>query len=117
MVITVIGTGFVGVVTSSIFAKFGNTVYGLDIDKEKIAKLTKGKVPFYEPGLAELVTKNLNAGRLRFTSDLHKAVDEALVVFVAVGISSGVSAQEPLVTDRPDFTESSSSVGSGVLQM
>ena len=88
MYISVIGTGYVGLVTGACFAEFGLNVLCMDRDESRITSLEKGEVPFYEPGLAELVTKNLNAGRLRFTSDLHKAVDEALVVFIAVGTPS-----------------------------
>jgi len=60
----------------------------MDLDEKRIASLEKGKVPFFEPGLAELVEKNIQAGRLRFTTDLHKAVDEALAIFIAVGTPS-----------------------------
>lgn len=88
MYISVIGTGYVGLVTGACFAEFGLNVLCMDRDESRIASLEKGQVPFYEPGLAELVTKNVAAGRLRFTSDLHKAVDEALVVFIAVGTPS-----------------------------
>jgi len=88
MYISVIGTGYVGLVTGACFAEFGLNVLCMDRDENRIASLEKGQVPFYEPGLAELVTKNVTAGRLRFTSDLHKAVDEALVVFIAVGTPS-----------------------------
>jgi len=88
MYISVIGTGYVGLVTGACFAEFGLNVLCMDRDERRITSLEKGQVPFYEPGLAELVTKNVTAGRLRFTSDLHKAVDEALVVFIAVGTPS-----------------------------
>ncbi|MDH5562006.1 MAG: UDP-glucose/GDP-mannose dehydrogenase family protein [Nitrospirota bacterium] len=88
MYISVIGTGYVGLVTGACFAEFGLNVVCMDRDEGRIASLEKGQVPFYEPGLAELVTKNVSAGRLRFTSDLHKAVDEALVIFIAVGTPS-----------------------------
>ena len=88
MYISVIGTGYVGLVTGACFAEFGLNVLCMDRDENRIAALEKGQVPFFEPGLAELVTKNFNSGRLRFTSDLHKAVDEALVVFIAVGTPS-----------------------------
>jgi len=88
MYISVIGTGYVGLVTGACFAEFGLNVLCMDKDESRIASLEKGQVPFYEPGLAELVTKNVTAGRLRFTSDLHKAVDEALVIFIAVGTPS-----------------------------
>jgi UDPglucose 6-dehydrogenase len=88
MYISVIGTGYVGLVTGACFAEFGLNVLCMDRDENRIASLEKGQVPFFEPGLAELVTKNVTAGRLRFTSDLHKAVDEALVIFIAVGTPS-----------------------------
>ncbi len=89
MYISVIGTGYVGLVTGACFAEYGLNVLCMDRDEARIASLEKGKVPFYEPGLAELVHKNLQAGRLRFTTDLGKAVDEALVIFIAVGTPSG----------------------------
>ncbi len=88
MYISVIGTGYVGLVTGACFAEFGLNVLCMDRDQERIDSLEKGQVPFYEPGLAELVAKNFQAGRLRFTSDLAQAVDEALVVFIAVGTPS-----------------------------
>ncbi len=88
MYISVIGTGYVGLVTGACFAEFGLNVLCMDLDEKRIASLEKGKVPFFEPGLAELVEKNIHAGRLRFTTDLHKAVDEALAIFIAVGTPS-----------------------------
>ncbi len=88
MYISVIGTGYVGLVTGACFAEFGLNVLCMDLDEKRIASLEKGKVPFFEPGLAELVEKNIQAGRLRFTTDLHKAVDEALAIFIAVGTPS-----------------------------
>ena len=88
MYISVIGTGYVGLVTGACFAEFGLNVLCMDRDENRIAALEKGKVPFFEPGLAELVDKNIQAGRLRFTTDLHKAVDESLAIFIAVGTPS-----------------------------
>ncbi|MDH5588398.1 MAG: UDP-glucose/GDP-mannose dehydrogenase family protein, partial [Nitrospirota bacterium] len=88
MYISVIGTGYVGLVTGACFAEFGLNVLCMDLDEKRISSLEKGKVPFFEPGLAELVEKNIQAGRLRFTTDLHKAVDEALAIFIAVGTPS-----------------------------
>ncbi len=85
MHISVIGTGYVGLVTGACFAEFGVHVTCMDSDSRRIEKLEKGEVPFYEPGLADLVTKGIKEGRLNFTTDIAKAVDKALVIFIAVG--------------------------------
>jgi len=85
MHISVIGTGYVGLVTGACFAEFGLNVTCMDIDAKRIARLEKGDVPFYEPGITELVTKGLKENRLHFTTDIAKAVEEALVIFIAVG--------------------------------
>lgn len=85
MQIAVIGSGYVGLVTGACFAEFGDDVTCVDVDAEKIAGLSDGKSPIYEPGLEQLIQKNLHAGRLRFTSDLSSAVNGAAVVFIAVG--------------------------------
>ena len=84
MHIAVIGTGYVGLVTGACFAEFGVDVTCVDIDSEKIARLQAGEMPIYEPGLEQLVMKNAQSGRLRFTTDLKPAAEDALVTFLAV---------------------------------
>lgn len=88
MHISVLGTGYVGLVTGACFAEFGLNVTCMDADPSRIATLENGEVPFYEPGLTELVAKGRKAGRLGFTTDLNTAVDTALVIFIAVGTPS-----------------------------
>ncbi len=85
MRITVIGTGYVGLVSGACFARFGHAVTCVDKDAEKIARLARGEIPIYEPGLDALVGENLAAGRLAFTADIAAAVAGAEVVFIAVG--------------------------------
>src|SRR6266851_4788553 len=85
MHIAVIGSGYVGLVTGACFAEFGVDVTCVDVDAEKIACLSSGETTIYEPGLDQLVKKNLQAGRLRFTTDVASASDQALVIFLAVG--------------------------------
>jgi UDPglucose 6-dehydrogenase len=89
MRITIIGTGYVGLVTGACFAEMGNTVMCVDKDAAKIAALVDGKIPFYEPGLAELVSTNQQSGRLYFTSSLQDAVADSPVQFIAVGTPPG----------------------------
>ena len=84
MNICVVGTGYVGLVTGACFAEFGVQVVCADVDAEKIARLQRGEIPIYEPGLEDLVARNLREGRLSFTSDTAEAVAAALVVFIAV---------------------------------
>ena len=85
MHISVIGTGYVGLVTGACFAEFGVNVTCMDNDARRIEKLEKGDVPFFEPGITALVAKGVKEGRLSFTTDIAKAVDKALVIFIAVG--------------------------------
>ena len=85
MHIAVIGSGYVGLVTGACFAEFGVDVTCVDVDADKIHRLTNGESPIYEPGLEQLIRKNQQAGRLRFTTDIEGATKQALVVFIAVG--------------------------------
>jgi UDPglucose 6-dehydrogenase len=94
--ITVIGVGYVGLVTSACFSDLGNRVVALDINEEKIASLKKGIMPIYEPGLAELVERNVTAGRLCFTTSYAEALKDAEFVFIAVGTPEGVDGEADL---------------------
>ena len=85
MKVTMIGTGYVGLVSGTCFADFGIDVTCADIDVSKIEQLEAGKVPFYEPGLEEKIEQNVAAGRLHFTTDVQAAIRQARVVFIAVG--------------------------------
>ncbi len=88
MHICVVGVGYVGLVTAACFAEFGVNVTCVDKDKHKIELLKQGEVPIYEPGLTELVDKNVREGRLNFTTNAGSAIRQALVVFIAVGTPS-----------------------------
>ncbi|HEX5125577.1 MAG TPA: UDP-glucose/GDP-mannose dehydrogenase family protein [Rhodocyclaceae bacterium] len=85
MKITVIGTGYVGLVSGACMSEVGNDVLCLDVDAKKIRILEEGDIPIYEPGLLEMVRRNVAAGRLRFTTDVEKAVAHGTVQFIAVG--------------------------------
>jgi len=85
MKIGFVGTGYVGLVAATCFAHMGNDVTCVDVDEKKIASLNKGIVPIYEPGLELLVKKNLEGGRLKFTTNLAEAVANSLFLFIAVG--------------------------------
>ena len=85
MNIAIVGTGYVGLVSGTCFSEMGINVTCVDIDEQKIAKLQNGIVPIYEPGLEDMVLRNVKAGRLKFTTDIRTCLDEAEVVFSAVG--------------------------------
>ncbi len=88
MKIAMIGTGYVGLVTGTCLAESGNEVTCVDVDQNKIERLTQGEIPIYEPGLSELVKRNVEAGRLRFTTDYATAIPPAEIIFLAVGTPS-----------------------------
>jgi UDPglucose 6-dehydrogenase len=94
--IAVVGVGYVGLVTGTCFADLGNKVVALDISEEKIEKLNQGVMPIYEPGLAEVVKRNVGAGRLIFTTDYAKTLKDAEFVFICVGTPSGVDGEADL---------------------
>ncbi len=85
MKICVVGTGYVGLVTAAVFSELNHEVVGLDIDQAKVASLRQGKIPIYEPGLDQLVSKNLDSGRLSFTVSYSEALANVEVIFVCVG--------------------------------
>lgn len=93
MNLAVIGTGYVGLVAGTCFAESGNDVICVDIDERKISMLSAGRVPIYEPGLGELVQRNLKEQRLVFTTNLQTAVAESSIVFIAVGTPQGVDGK------------------------
>ncbi len=88
MRVVMIGTGYVGLVSGACFAEFGADVTCVDVDAAKVARLKDGQIPIYEPGLADLVAKNVRAGRLAFTTELGAVAGEADLVFIAVGTPS-----------------------------
>lgn len=94
--ITVLGVGYVGLVTGACFADLGNQVICLDVIPEKIEKLQRGEMPIYEPGLEEMVQRNAAAGRLEFTTNYAEAIPNAEFIFVAVGTPSGVDGEADL---------------------
>lgn len=94
--ICVIGVGYVGLVTGACFADLGNKVVALDVDKHRIENLKKGVLPIYEPGLEELVRRNVEAGRLSFTTSYAEGLKSAEFAFIAVGTPSGVNGEADL---------------------
>jgi UDPglucose 6-dehydrogenase len=94
--ITVIGVGYVGLVTGTCFADLGNRVVALDINETRIENLKQGIMPIYEPGLKEIVERNVKAERLRFTTDYAEALRDAEFVFICVGTPEGVDGEADL---------------------
>ena len=96
MKITIIGSGYVGLVSGACFAQMGNKVTCVDIDETKIAHLKKGTVPIYEPGLERMVLENQKIGSLSFSSDLQQSLKESAIVFIAVGTPMGADGSADL---------------------
>lgn len=96
MKITIVGTGYVGLVSGTCFAELGHNVLCVDNDERKIKTLKSGKLPIYEPGLQELVDRNVAAGRLHFTPSIEEGTDFAEVIFIAVGTPPGYRGQANL---------------------
>jgi len=97
MNISIIGTGYVGLVTGTCFAELGNNVLCVDIDKEKIKQLKSGISPIYEPGLEELIRRNQREGRLNFSESMEEAVLKSKVIFIAVGTPPKANGEANLV--------------------
>src|SRR5258706_9557596 len=91
MHVTVVGTGYVGLVSGAGFADFGLNVTCVDRDEQKIRMLNEGNIPIYEIGLEEIIRQNVKNGRLSFSTDLREAVRRSLVVFIAVGTPEGTN--------------------------
>ena len=94
--ICMVGTGYVGLVSGACMADFGNTVTCVDINRERIEKLERGEIPFYEPGLDRLVLKNVREGRLQFSTSLADGMRDADVVFIAVQTPMSESGEADL---------------------
>ena len=89
MKLTIIGTGYVGLVTGACFSEMGNDVICVDTDENKVRKLANGEIPIYEPGLDEIVIRNVQDGRLKFTTDIKEGIDFSNIYFIAVGTPPG----------------------------
>ena len=96
MDIAVVGTGYVGLVSGACLADFGHTVVCIDSNPQRIEQLQQGEVPFFEPGLGELVQRNAGAGRLRFTTDMAYGIRDAVVILLAVGTPEGANGAADL---------------------
>ena len=96
MTITVVGAGYVGLVTAAVFSELGNKVFCIDIDRKKIAGLKLGKVPFFEPSLPDYVERNIKNKRLFFTTSYKDSVPKSQVVFICVGTPPKVNGEADL---------------------
>ena len=97
MKITIYGSGYVGLVTGALIADVGNDVLCVDVDETKVANLKKGIIPIFEPGLDDVIKRNVDANRLDFTTDMDKAVEHSEIQFIVVGspfVNSGQSSDE-----------------------
>src|ERR1051326_4698601 len=96
MKISVVGTGYVGLVTGTCFAETGNNVCCVDIDKSKVEKLTNGEITIYEPGLEKLFIRNLKEERLHFTTSLEEGIKDASIIFLALPTPPGENGSADL---------------------
>ena len=96
MKITVIGTGYVGLVTGTCFAETGNKVTCVDIDAQKVARLKEGVMPIYEPGLEKIFLRNSKEGRLTFTTNMEEVIDQAEIIFLALPTPPGADGSADL---------------------
>ena len=109
--IAVVGAGYVGLVSGACFAELGNYVVCLDVDHDRIAQLQRGSIPIFEPGLEDLISKNVASGNLRFTADYGEAIPDADFAFIAVGTPSGSSGEADM-----SFVEAAARSIAGVMQ-
>ncbi len=110
MNISIIGTNYVGLITGACFAESGNNVICVDIDRENVKGFPDDRSPLREPGLVGLVLKNLKEGRLSFTSDIHQAVKDSLIIFIAVGTAMNGNSS----MDRSMIINVSRSIGRSI---
>ena len=100
MKLTIVGTGYVGIVTGIGLANLGNDVICVDVDQKKIDMLSNGKLTLYEPGLEEIFLRNFKSGRLQFTADLKKGVRESEIIFICVGTPCNEANEADLTAGR-----------------
>ena len=96
MKISIIGTGYVGLVTGTCFAETGNEVFCVDIDAEKVRKMQAGQIPIYEPGLDVLFERNIEEGRLQFTTNLEEGIEGSKIIFLALPTPPGADGSADL---------------------